>query len=83
MLLQLLSQAIRHRDEPPALPVSHELERARTELAVAWQHFDQAEPAFVDAAIHRLVAAERAYCTLLKEQKISFSERSFSLEIIQ
>lgn len=83
MLLQLLSQAIRHRDDPPALSASPALERARAELAIAWQHFDQAEPAFIDAAIHRLVAAEQAYCTLLKEQKISFSERSHSLEIVQ
>lgn len=82
MLLQLLNQARRHRNDPPAPSASRELERARKELAIAWQHFDQAEPAFVDAAIHRLVAAEQAYCTLLKEQKISMSERRHSLEVV-
>lgn len=83
MLLHLLSQAKRHREELSALPAGREIERARTELALAWQQFNQAEPAFIDAAIYRLAAAEQAYCTLLKEQKISFSERSHSLEIVQ
>ncbi|WP_127488441.1 hypothetical protein [Paenibacillus ehimensis] len=82
MLLQLLNQARRHRNNPPAPTASPELERARKELSIAWQQFDQAEPAFVDAAIHRLIAAEKAYCNLLEEQKISIIERRHSLEVV-
>jgi len=83
MLLYLLNKAKRHLEESPALPAGNEVDRAQMELAIAWQHFNHAEPAFVDAAIYRLNAAEQAYSTLLKEQKISFRERSHHLEIVQ
>ncbi|ALA68819.1 hypothetical protein GT50_00435 [Geobacillus stearothermophilus 10] len=80
MLLHLLSQARRHRTELP--PGDTELQRAHQELVLAWQQFNQAEPAFVDAAIHRLAAAEKTYCALLKERKISH-ERRIPLESVQ
>lgn len=50
-------------------PIVREIAAARKALAIAWNQFDQAEPAFVDPAIHRLIAAEQTYCRLLSEQR--------------
>ncbi|QUO43436.1 hypothetical protein KDJ56_11040 [Brevibacillus composti] len=80
MFLPLLTRW--NRNERPAPPTDNDLQRARKELALAWQQFDQAEPAFIDAAILRLAAAEQTYCALLKERKISHERRN-SLEIVQ
>lgn len=46
-----------------------EMQAAHSELAQAWQNFYQAEPAFVDAAIYQLTAAEQKYCALLRNLK--------------
>ncbi|PZM64836.1 hypothetical protein [Paenibacillus dendritiformis] len=67
MLLRLAYQATRSAED--ADPTSWEIAAARQELALAWHQFDQAEPAFVDPAIHRLIAAEQTYSKLLSARK--------------
>ncbi|SDI49777.1 DUF2508 family protein [Paenibacillus naphthalenovorans] len=66
ILHQLLSA---HEQMVSPYPPHPEVQAARSELAQAWQNFHQAEPAFVDAAIYQLTAAEQKYRALLRHAK--------------
>lgn len=67
MLLRLAHQANQAPESDD--PAVQELNAARKELALAWHQFDQAAQAYVDPAIHRLIAAEQTYFRLLSEQR--------------
>lgn len=68
MMLRLLYQAKQHQDER-TVHLIPELQAARNELLLAWRQFDQAESGYIDAAIYRLIAAERVYGALLAEHR--------------
>ena len=53
-----------------------QLEEAKKSFLLAWHHFEQAEPEpdIIDAAIHRLIAAEKTYSILFMQRRVAVAQ---------